>query len=239
MRFSALLVLAALAAVPSWAQRGGDPLVACRNRVAAELGVPLNAIDVRRGTDTNNGNMMIDWSLRARRERDASGFCEVNRSNGRVVRFQAARDNRGNRGRDDRGERGRDDRGDRGRYDAGPGNQTPAATNYPRVRADTSGHGSFNARNATSANITRGWIDTTGAQASVALSGSNNFRVTFYGRVIQADDRRIVIEITESDKGRAEGRADIRLNPDKNEVESLGVQGRGFGGDFNGNFSRN
>jgi hypothetical protein len=114
----------------------------------------------------------------------------------------------------------------------------PGNRDYPRVRIDTSGDGSFNSRNAGSSSITRGWVDTSSGRPSVALSGDNNFRITFYGNITQANPDRIVMNITGSDRGRASGRAEVRLNRDNNEVESISVNGNLQGGSFNGSFDR-
>ena len=110
--------------------------------------------------------------------------------------------------------------------------------NYPRVRVDTSGRGSFNSRFAANARITRGWVDSTG-RPSVTLSGGN-FRITFYGVVDRTDGRReFSMRITGSDRGDAQGRADVRLNGDRNEVEMINVNGRMGRTNFTGNFGRN
>ena len=135
------------------------------------------------------------------------------------------------------------DRGCRGVFDVGrfnggggngPGYGGGSISNYPRVQIDTSGRGNFTSRNWGSANVTRGWVDTRSGRASVSLTGSNNFKVTFYGDVTDGGDRRIVLRITSSNRGRADGRAEILLNGDKNEVQSISVNGN----NFNGNFSR-
>jgi hypothetical protein len=115
----------------------------------------------------------------------------------------------------------------------GPGYE-PALSDYPRVKADTSGHGNFTSQNFGSSNVTRGWIDTRGGRPTVTLSGSHDFNVTFFGEITKADDRHITMRITDSSRGRARGRAEILLNHDKNEVESINITGR----DFNGDFSR-
>jgi hypothetical protein len=121
-------------------------------------------------------------------------------------------------------------------YPGGPGG--PAVGNYPRVRVDTSGRGTFNSRSAPNARITRGWVDSTG-RPSVTLSGGN-FRITFYGVVDRTDgNREFSMRITGSDHGDAQGRADVRLNRDRNEVEMINVNGRTGRNNFTGNFSRN
>ena len=82
-----------------------------------------------------------------------------------------------------------------------------------------------------------GW--TAPARPSVALSGGN-FRITFYGVVERTDgNREFTMRITGSDRGDAQGRADVRLNGDRNEVEMINVNGRMGRTNFTGNFSRN
>jgi len=127
-----------------------------------------------------------------------------------------------------------------GRWNGGNGtwnqssweNYTPV-TKYPHVKADTSGHGNFNSQMLGAGDVSRAYIDTKGDRPAVGLSGSGDFKVMFYGDVIQAQDRRIVIRISSSDRGPAQGQADIYLNSDKNEVESVSINGANFMGDFN------
>lgn len=107
-------------------------------------------------------------------------------------------------------------------------------SDYPRVSADTSGRGNFSSQNLGNANITRGWVDTRSGQPSVSLSGSGGFKITFYGVITQADGRHMTMRINRSSRGNAYGQADVYLNGDKNEIESITVNGN----HFNGTFSR-
>jgi hypothetical protein len=110
--------------------------------------------------------------------------------------------------------------------------------NYPRVKVNTSGRGLFNANFASNARITRGWVDSRSGRASVTFSGGN-FRITFYGVVDSTDgNRQFTMRITTSDRGNATGRAEVRLNRDRNEVEMINVNGRIGRSNFTGNFSR-
>jgi hypothetical protein len=121
-------------------------------------------------------------------------------------------------------------------FPGGPGG--PGVGNYPRLRVDTSGRGSFNTRSFANVKITRGWVDTTG-RPSVTLSGSGNFRATFYGVVERTDGiREFSMRITGSDRGNAQGTAQVRLNRDRNEVEMINLSGRMGRDTFSGNFSR-
>jgi len=125
-----------------------------------------------------------------------------------------------------------------GYWPGGPGGPGgPIVTNYPRVKVDTSGRGSFNSRFAGNAQISRGWVDSTGRPA-VALSGGN-FRITFFGVVESSDgNREFTMRITGSDRGVAQGSAQVRLNRDRNEVEMINLNGRIGRDNFAGNFSR-
>lgn len=113
----------------------------------------------------------------------------------------------------------------------------PPVANYPRVRVDTSGRGTYNSRAAGSVKITRGFVDSTGSRPSVSLRGSN-FMITFYGVVERSDGGGFTMRITGSDRGSAQGTAQARLNKDRNEVESITVNGNLGRDSFNGNFSR-
>lgn len=120
-------------------------------------------------------------------------------------------------------------------YPGGPGG--PGVGNYPRVRVDTSGRGNFSSSFAVNVKITRGFVDSTG-RPSVSLRGGN-FRITFYGVVDRTDgNRSFSMRITGSDRGAAQGRADVRLNGDRNEVEMINLNGRIGRSNFTGNFNR-
>ena len=133
------------------------------------------------------------------------------------------------------------DRGCRGVFAPGGGGSiapvTPPAVNYPRVRVDTSGRGNFNS-SAVNIRVTRGFVDTTGQQPAVALRG-NDVRITLYGVIESSSSNRdFTMRITGSDRGKAQGRAQVRLNGDRNEVEMIMVNGRINGSNFNGSFNR-
>ncbi len=144
--------------------------------------------------------------------RGREGYCVIdNRMN--IVEFN---DNSGNNG--------------------GGRNGGSGSINVPPMRGDTSGRGNFNSDG--SVRITRGWVDTNG-QPSVALSGENNCKITFWGDVTQANgNREFTLRITRSDRGNASGTATFRMNSDRNEVEYISVNGRMNGRNFNGSFNR-
>jgi hypothetical protein len=107
----------------------------------------------------------------------------------------------------------------------------------PNVRVDTAGRGTFQARGV-NARITRGWVDTRN-NVAVALSGDRNFGVTFYGTINRSsNDRAFTMRITSSNRGNAQGTAQVRLNNDRNEVEWISVDGRMNGDRFQGSFNR-
>lgn len=120
-------------------------------------------------------------------------------------------------------------------YPGGPGGA--GIPGYPRVRVDSSGRGTFNSRAAGNVNITRGFVNSTGARPSVSLRGGN-FMITFYGVVERSDGAGFTMRITGSDRGSARGIAQARLNNDRNEVESISVSGSMGRNSFTGNFSR-
>jgi hypothetical protein len=104
------------------------------------------------------------------------------------------------------------------------------------VRVDTSGRGTFNSKSVGNVNITRGFVDSTGARPSISLRGGN-FRITFYGVVENSVGGGFTMRITGSDRGDARGTAQARFNQDLNEVELINVSGRIGRDDFSGNFN--
>jgi len=109
---------------------------------------------------------------------------------------------------------------------------SPGVSNYPRVRVDTSGRGSFSSQNFGNSEISRGWVDTRSGSPAISLSGPGNFKVTFYGVVTRVDGRHLTLRINRSDRGQAFGTAEVYLNGDKNEVQSISLNGNGFNGSF-------
>jgi|GEM_PF-1546515 len=106
----------------------------------------------------------------------------------------------------------------------------PPVYNYPKVRVDTAGRGTYEGP-AGNLTITRGYVDTTG-QVSVGLSG-NDRKYFFYGEITSSDGRReFTMRITRTELGPARGIATVRLNPDGNEVEMINLRGAGFNGSF-------
>ena len=110
--------------------------------------------------------------------------------------------------------------------------KAPAAATSSASSHSNGGHGTFNGQSYGSNNVTRAWFNTREGRPALALSGSRDFKVTFFGDIVKADDRHITMRITDSSQGPARGRAEIFLNHDRNEVESVSINGRGFNGDF-------
>lgn len=198
----------------------------CKETVANQLNLSPMDIDADLGPYTRNGHRIVNWQ--ARRGQDRSGYCEFDTSDGELVTAQTGQYT-GPVG----GQRGFGRGGDRFRRR----NPMPAV-NVPRVKVNTGGHGSYHWPGY-SINITRGWVDTTGRETMVALSGERNFKIYFYGRVIREDTgRQYVMRIERSDRGDARGTVTFQLSRNRNKVDYINMTGRVKGKDSSGNFSR-
>ena len=238
-------------------------LRACQTEASSRLKVGRGNVDVERSDVDNNGNLIVRFRARRGNQGTQTGACAVSPSM-RIERFRLDGDNNAGWGDNSQGNwggRSNDNWGDRrGGWSStdsqtgrggwrGSGNQrqsdpwnqdanTPVVTNFHRVKVDTSGRGSFSGGTVGSAQLTRGWVDTKSSRVAVGVSGKDNFKVMFYGDIIQANDRRMVMRITDSDRGSASGRAEFELNKDRNEVQFINIQGRMGGQQFTSNFSR-
>lgn len=182
----------------------------CRDDVADALSVPAGSVTASLGRIGANGNAIVNWTANLSGRR-IRGFCETNR-NGRVASVQLG--------------------GFRGGSIIDPGGSLSP------VDVDTAGNGTFYGTGQT-VRITRGWVDTRG-EPSVALSGSNNFKITFWGTLMgSVRDREFRIRITRSDRGNASGTATVRLNSSLDEVEFISIDGRMGRNDIRGTFNRN
>ena len=191
----------------------------CQSRAAAAMRVSMSDVELNPGGETDRGRYILNWEARVDRGRREQGYCEIDRRDGRIVRFETNAYNGGGGG---------------GGY-----NPPPYSGDYPRVKVDTDGKGYFSSRMAKTKRLDRGFVDLRD-QTSVTLRGRDGFRITFFGQVIGSDGRReITLQITSSDRGDARGRASIRLNGDRNEVEWISVDGFIAGGDMRGEFNRN
>ena len=225
-----LLALALL--VPGTTVAQGMAAIDCRANVADALGIGTGSIST-----SMNGNV-VEWEtiLGGRRVR---GFCETDRS-GRVSSTQLGPYRGGGFGNNNNNNGG----GNNGGSIFGPGgggnkggaNQGGGAI-IP-INANTAGRGTLEAMGQ-SVRLSRGWVDTRN-EPSIALSGSGDFKITLFGVVTgSSGDREFTMRITRSDRGNANGTATVRVNGDRNEVETIRVDGRVNGSPFNGTFSRN
>ena len=191
----------------------------CQSRAASAMRVSMSDVEVSPGGDSDRGRFILNWEARVNNGRRERGYCEVDRRGGRIVRFETNPYNGG---------------GD------GDYNPPPFGGDYPRVKVDTDGKGYFSSRSLRLDRLDRAFVDTRG-EPSVTLRGRNGARVTFFGRVVGSDgNREISLQITSTDRGDARGRASIRLNGDRNEVEAISLSGgMAGGGDFKGEFNRN
>ena len=229
------LLLCLVVVFPNGVNAQGRAIQECRNNVADALGMNTGNVQANMGPDGENGNPVVQWeaNLSGRRIR---GFCETSR-NGQVINTQlgsvrsSGRFGNGNAvGGNSGGVFGRPNDG------GGIGRNTGGGAIFS-VNVDTAGRGSFSGMGQT-VRITRGWVDTRN-EPSVALSGEGNFKITFYGNVTGSNqDREFTLRITNSDRGNATGTATVRLNPDRNEVEYIKVDGRLGRTDFTGTFNR-
>ncbi|HSC44516.1 MAG TPA: hypothetical protein VLC94_01740 [Candidatus Acidoferrum sp.] len=193
----------------------------CQSRAASALRINMSDVDINPGGETERGRFILNWEARMDRGRRERGYCEIDRRDGRIVRFET------------NPYRGGDNGG--GGYDP-----PQYSGDYPRVKVDTDGKGYFSSRGLRLDRLDRGFVDTRN-EPSVTLRGRNGARITFFGRVIGFDgNREITLQITSSDRGDARGRASIRLNGDRNEVEAISLNGgMAGGGEFKGEFNRN
>ena len=228
----ALLLLTAGAAQAQ--NRENDFERSCRQEVANRFNVRRHDVATQ-SQEERHGKIRVSWTLNQR-----SGFCEYDtRMN--LVRFKERGDGSDDRD-DDRNDNRGDNRGDN-RYrddsnrDDNYRDRRPNINVY-RIKADTSGRGTFSGDNRGPVRITRGWVDTT-EDVSVSLSGEHNYKIRFRGEIVSANgDREYTMRITSSDRGDASGTATFRLNGDKNEVDSITVSGRLNWNRFDGTFSR-
>jgi len=195
----------------------------CARRAAVSAGVSESAIQITaEDDDRRSDTFILSWEVRGDDRRRQRGYCELSRNGKRIVRFETTPYRRGG------GEGGERE------------NTPPFTGSYARVKVDTDGRGYFSSRAFRSDRLDRGYVDTRD-QTSVTLRGRNGFHITFYGEVIDSDGRSdLTLRITSSDRGDARGRASIRLNQDRNEVESISLNGRmADGGEMKAEFNRN
>lgn len=198
----------------------------CTQTVASQLNVSTLDVAAELGPYASRRDRIVNWQ--SRRGSDRSGYCEFNTATGELVRTESGpyTGPLANRA------------GFRGASNGYFRQNLQPIVNFPHVKVDTGGRGNFNGLGK-SVRITRGWVDTKGQQTIVALSGKHDFKIDFYGRITQKDGKReFTMEIDNSDRGNAMGTATFLLNDDRNEVQSISLNGNVNGRNFSGNFKR-
>lgn len=229
----------------------------CRDEAVNKLQVGRGNVTVEAGRVDRNDNLIVRFTAR-RGNWQRQGFCAVNK-NIEIANFQVREQNNANsnsewdlpaQGQQSGGAWGQQGSGgwgqgqqsgtrQSGRFNrGGQTDNRPALSNFHRVNVDTSGRGNFNGGNAGNVELTRGWVDTRSGRLSVAVSGRNNFKITFYGDIVEQNDRNMVMRINGSDRGNASGQASFVLNGDRNEVESITLTGFLDNSQFSGSFTR-
>jgi hypothetical protein len=188
---------------------------ACHAEAVRRLGMGFRDVGTDALRPTEDGNYRVKWYTDVPNGNNSGGVCEVDRR-GSLVHFDQAR-------------------GDRG--DGGDGRASPVGE-YPRVKVDTGGTGSFDGGRFRDIRLERVSLDTRDRPVLV-LVGRHEFRIAFYGEVINSDgNRELTLRVNASDHGDVHGRAQIRLNPDRNEIETMDFHGTMDGGELNSSFVR-
>jgi hypothetical protein len=196
-----------------------DMARACRTQAAVAMHVSRSDVDVRRGENVDDGTYILRWEARMRDGNPARGYCQVDPRQRRIIRFDT-NEYAGSPG-------GRDDHRD----------EAPIA-DYPRVRADTPGAGSFDGGRFRNIHLESVYLDTR-ERPMLVLRGVHEFRIAFYGEIVglRGDrDLTLRMRIGSSDHGDVHGVAEIRLNEDRHEVEAVEFHGRIDGDELNSNF---
>jgi hypothetical protein len=233
---SVFLVLMVSAAVllpgPAFAQYGY--VQECKDTVANQLNVSTLDVSAELGPYSQNGNRIVNW--RSGQASYRNGYCEFNTATGELLRAESGEyagpvENR----RDFGSVPGQRDM----RYGQASGmGYGQTIVNAPRVRVDNSGKGDFRGPHK-SFHIRHSWLDTRGEQTIVTLSDGDDFKISFYGPIVQqSGDREFTMDIDNSNLGGARGRATFRLSSDHKKVEYISMNGLLQGRDFNGNFRR-
>ena len=206
----------------------------CKETVANQLNVSTLDVSAQLGPYSQNGNRIVNW--RSRRAGNSNGYCEFRTATGELVRAES-----GNYAghvvyRQSFGgapvERNM-------RYSQRAGmDYGQTMVNAPRVKVNNSGRGDFKGPNK-SFHIRHSWLDTSGEQTIVTLSDGDDFKISFYGPIVQQDgDREFTMDLDNSNFGGARGQATFRLSPNHKKVEYISMNGVLKGRDFNGTFRR-
>jgi hypothetical protein len=231
---SLFLMVSAAVLLPGLAFAQYGYVQECKDTVANQLNVSSLDVSAELGPFSQNGNRIVSW--RSGRASYRNGYCEFNTATGELVRAESGQyaGPVGNR----RDFRNTPDRRDMG-YGQRPGmGYGQTVVNAPRLRVDNSGKGDFRGPRK-SFHIRHSWLDTRGEQTIVTLSDGDDFKISFYGPIIQQNgDREFTMDIDNSNLGGARGRATFRLSSDHKKVEYISMNGHLDGRDFNGNFRR-
>ncbi len=216
-------IVLGLAVVPATSRGAAAPISqenaerVCHEEAVRRLHVQSREV----GTDPlrggNAGSYRFKWYTDLSNGNNSSGTCEVD-SRGRLARFDR-------------------DGAEGGGMGGGRRRETPV-DDYPRVKIDTGGDGRFDGGRYRDIRLERAYLDTRGTPPRLALAG-NNFRIVFSGEIVRLNNRReFTMRINRADHGDVQGRAEIRLNPDGNEIEAVNFRGRMDGTQLNSTFVR-
>jgi hypothetical protein len=204
----------------------------CKETVANQLNVSPLDVNAQLGAFSSNGSRIVNW--RSSRANDGYGYCEFNTATGELVQAQsgeyagpvANRSGYGNA------------QGQQYAQNMGYGNYRQTLVNAPHVKVDNSGRGDFHGPHK-SFHIRHTWVDTRGEQAIVTLSDGDDYKISFYGPIVQRNGNRdFTMDLNNSNFGAASGTATFRLTPDDKRVEYISMNGQLKGRDFNGTFRR-
>lgn len=214
--FASLLGLL-LSVMPAIRAQAFDDLErACQTQAAVAMHVSRSDVEIRRGEELNDGsgNYILLWDARLQDGGHSRGYCQVDPRQRQIVRFESR------------------EYPDHGHVAMAP------VSDYPRVRVDTGGDGTFDGGRFRNIHLQSVYLDTR-ERPTLVLRGVHEFRIAFYGEVIASDSpREFVLRINSSDHGDVHGRAEIRLNRDANEVDSLDFHGSMDGSELNSRFVR-
>jgi len=110
---------------------------------------------------------------------------------------------------------------------------------FPHVRADTDGAGSYYVPGLGSSQADRGYVWLHEDWPMIGFSYEGQRHAKFYGPITRRlNDREYEMEIQDSNLGAATGTGKFRLSPNLEEVEIVEVNGRIGGQRFSGKFER-
>jgi hypothetical protein len=183
----------------------------CHAEAARRLGLDFDDVGTGRMRSSDEGTYRIKWYTDLANGNNSSGSCTIDRG-GNLLRFDQD-----------------------GGMAGGPAGFGPVG-DYPRVKVDTGGDGTFDGGRFRNVHLESVYLDMR-ERPTLVLRGSHEFRIAFNGEVIGASQREFTLRINGSDHGDVHGRAEIRLNPDRNEVETLDFHGTIDGSELNSSFA--